>query len=86
MVLAHILCATTHKSLNQPPAAEALDWQQVSILKQVEVQLLQHAATSTSSIMSSSAARPADALVALVQQLLPQASYTLSQVCHTTLG
>jgi hypothetical protein len=86
MVLAHILCATTHKSLNQPPAAEALDWQQVSILKQVEVPLLQHAANSTSSYICSSAAGPADVLVALVEQLLPQASYTLDQVRHRVPG
>lgn len=73
MMLAQILSATAD---DPHPAAPGLDWQQVSILKQVEVPLLQHVAAST----SSSAAGAADALVAAVQQLLPQASYTLDQV------
>lgn len=71
MLLAHLL----------PPAAagaKALDWQQVTVLKQVEQHLMQHAAAS-----GNSSAGAAELLVCAVQQLLPEATYTLQQVRGT---
>jgi hypothetical protein len=70
MLLAHLLPGA---------ATQGLDWQQVSILKQVEVPLLQHAAGSSGSL-DSSGVEPADVLAATVRELLPQESYTLEQV------
>lgn len=73
MLLAHLLPAPLG-TVGAP--AQALVWQQVTILKQVEQQLLQYAAANS----SSSGAVPAGLLVWAVQQLLPEATYTLQQV------
>lgn len=71
MLLAHLLPAAADTT-------QGLDWRQVSILKQVEGPLLQHAAGSTGN-PGSSGVGLADVLAATVRQLLPQESYTLQQ-------
>lgn len=73
MLLAHLLPAPLGTA---GAPAQALVWQQVTILKQVEQQLLQYAAANS----NSSGAVPAGLLVWAVQQLLPEATYTLQQV------
>lgn len=78
MLLAHLLSCN---SAGQAPVSQDLDWRQVSILKQVEVPLLQYAADNSIS-GSVTGAGPADALAGAVARLLPQSSYTLEQVCR----
>jgi hypothetical protein len=73
MLLAHLLPASLG-TVGGP--TQELSWQHVTILKQVEQHLLQFAAAN-----SSSTAAAAELLVWAVQQLLPEATYTLQQVC-----
>lgn len=80
MVLAHRLCTAAAADTSSP--APGLNWQQVSVLQQVEEALLIHQAVRSSRGTGSAASGVdrAEQLVQAVQDLLPEAAYSLDQV------
>lgn len=63
------------------------DWRAVRVLQQVEAGLLQYATESHAQQQQSHLVRDhAERLQSVVQQLLPQASYTLEQVSSQISG
>jgi len=86
MVLAHRLSAATAAAAaaatDMSSPAHGLNWQQVSELQQVEAALLTYQAlrSDTGTGSTASGVDRADQLVQAVQDLLPEAAYSLDQV------